>query len=343
MAAKDSFNGLCIVRRVTWKKLESIFLDKNLKHIVTTKDSSLKFLANVLYEYKQKDPAKFGGNFRFVSTEAEALKKEAEGQIKNWNLFFREEVHNISLVDAERIFIEGKYDLPCLREIVKKEEQAAVEENVAYATEEENIVYVGEKSSPNRPICGLLLLDTETGGLDENETSLLTFYGKILDTNFKSIDSLSVKMKENDGRVLVNRAAIKKNKLNLETHVKEAVTYDKARAVIGNWLIKHTQNRRSVLIPVAHNLEFDKRFLTAKGVIPSWETIFGRDSICTKQLVTFLRLIGLIQMEDLSTSLEKVAAHFNINTDNAHDAKIDVEMMEQILLIACKLALEGKK
>jgi len=106
----------------------------------------------------------------------------------------------------------------------------------------------------------ILAFDTETGGLDPKEASLLTAYFEVLDENFNTIDSLNLLVKPDDDLIKANQQALAINKINIEEHVKGAIPYKTAKEILKAFLAKHS-SKYDKLTPVAHNIDFDLGFV----------------------------------------------------------------------------------
>jgi DNA polymerase III alpha subunit (gram-positive type) len=177
-----------------------------------------------------------------------------------------------------------------------------------------------------------LAFDTETGGLDPKESSLLTAYFAILDDNLNTIDSLSLKVKPDDGLFKANPEALAINKINLEEHDAAAVTYQEAGAQLAKLIAKHS-SKYDKLTPIAHNIEFDLSFvyehLLSKKL---WENGVSYRKIDTAQIANFLKLAGLLdnkQQVNLGGLAETLGVQFF--GDGAHSAQADVEVMIGVL------------
>lgn len=177
-----------------------------------------------------------------------------------------------------------------------------------------------------------VVLDCETGGLDENRHSLLTAYFCVIDERLQKIDDLSLKIKPNDGIYRIDTSALKVNKIDLVKHADGAVTAEVAARQLTIFLSKHTKGGESPLTPVGHNLSFDEKFIKEQlltqvktGATPEelWDIYFGRDFVDTKGLASVLKLKGRIP-EDWSTSLKSMAGLLGTEYKNAHTAEGDV-------------------
>jgi len=171
--------------------------------------------------------------------------------------------------------------------------------------------------------------DTETGGLLPKEADILTFYGAILDEDFKLIDEINLKLKP-DGRLPQAHAdALRVNGINLQEHLAdpETITYSDAKVKIVTLLKKYLKKRGrySNIRPLGQNVQFDLEF-TWEHIIPraEWDSIVHYGKIDTKLIVDFLKDSGWFP-RDLG-SLGSVVDYLQIAKRNAHNAKEDTLM-----------------
>jgi len=173
--------------------------------------------------------------------------------------------------------------------------------------------------------------DSETGDLLPSKGHLLTLYMGLFDEDFRLLEELDLKLKPNDGQLLLASAeALKINGINLKVHMEDptTITYAEAKEKIMATLKRHLKRngRYSNLIPMAYNADFDIKFVQYY-ILPEeeWNSILHYGKIDPKQVVDFLKDCGWI---DRSVgSLGSVAEYFNVPKRNAHTAKDDTFMM----------------
>lgn len=177
------------------------------------------------------------------------------------------------------------------------------------------------------------IYDTETGGLDHNVHSLLTFYGAFLDENLNPIDEIDLKLKPKDGIYHVTAGALAVNKINLVQHDKEAVTYEDGAMMLWEKLAKHSDNGRTKLIPVGHNTQFDKGF-TVRYMIPDvqWRKVLDYHSLDTVTLAYILKLAGKINTRSLSLGPLAKAIGVQVNDSDLHGARVDTMTDRDVLI-----------
>ncbi len=176
----------------------------------------------------------------------------------------------------------------------------------------------------------ILAFDTETGGLDAKEASLLTAYFEIIDSDFNTLDKLSLKVMPDDGIIKANPEALAINKIDLEQHKKEAITYTEGRKQLTALLAKHS-SKFDKLVPLAHNIDFDLDFVHTH-LLPkkSWELYNSYRKLDTANLANFFKLVGWFP-KDQKMALGDLAKNLEIEVKGAHTSDGDVAMMIQIL------------
>jgi len=184
------------------------------------------------------------------------------------------------------------------------------------------------------------LFDCETGGIDRN-TSLLTLFGMILDEKLTVQDTISLKIKPDDGVYHVKAAGLKVNKINLVEHEKEATTATEAAREFENFICKHSLGETK-LIPTGHNLSLDVEFCKRNFLRGDqdegggWDKFFSYRSLDTATLAHGLILAGKLP-EDLDCSLSSLAKYFEIDYSGAHNAEFDAKLTLAILIFLIKL------
>lgn len=178
----------------------------------------------------------------------------------------------------------------------------------------------------------LLAFDTETGGLDPKDSSLLTAYFEVLDSDFKTLDSLYLRVKPNgEDLIKANPSALAINKIDLTKHQEIAIPYAEASQQLLTMLTKHS-SKYDKLVPVAHNIDFDLGFvfeyLASKKV---WDSLVSYRKLDTANLANFFTLTGHFPSNQ-KFSLGEVAKSMEINFDgDAHSADADTKVMIQVL------------
>lgn len=172
--------------------------------------------------------------------------------------------------------------------------------------------------------------DSETGGLNENSADLLTWYGCIMDEEYKILDELYLKLKPDGGRLPVAEAgALKVNGINLSAHLAdpETVPYSVGRERLEAMIRKHLKRngRFSNITPMGYNCPFDVRW-TQKHLLEqdAWQSLLHYKTHDVMAVVDALKKYGIFPKT--LGSLSTVVEYLKVPTRGAHNAKEDTLM-----------------
>ena len=171
----------------------------------------------------------------------------------------------------------------------------------------------------------MIAMDIESGGISK-DTSLLTCYSAILDSQLNIIDDLYLYVKPDDNKYVVEGQGMRVNGINLAEHDKKALTYKQAGTIFYNFLQKN--KGENVLKPLGHNIRFDLEKL-ANTIISHnslWQFISYR-TLDTGTISGFAAELGLLP-KDLNAGLASLAEYFKVGkqAEFNHCAKHDVEL-----------------
>lgn len=175
------------------------------------------------------------------------------------------------------------------------------------------------------------LFDTETGGLHPKEVSLLSFFGLVLDKNFKVLDDINLLIRPDDGRYRLDIDAMKVNKIDILKHHELAITESEAAKKLKEFLWRNAGYSNEKLIPAGHNIgrldiPMGERLLG----FDEWNRMFAHRTVDTGTIAQFLVLRGTLP-ETNNCSLRQLCEHYKIDYTGAHDAKRDVFMTLEVL------------
>lgn len=105
-----------------------------------------------------------------------------------------------------------------------------------------------------------IAFDLESGGITPG-CSVLSAFFTILDQNMKPLDSLSLKVKPNDGNYTVTGEGLEVNGIDLVAHDKIAMTYGAAGSALRDFLITWSDNAKVKLIPMGKNVNGDIKWI----------------------------------------------------------------------------------
>jgi DNA polymerase III alpha subunit (gram-positive type) len=179
-----------------------------------------------------------------------------------------------------------------------------------------------------------LAFDTETGGLDPEQASLLTAYFAVLDENFNAIAELDLKIKNDKNELYhVTGEALKINGINLVEHHGDNRNSTKGIASLQLKDLLHANFTDEALIPIGHNVDFDIGFIQ-KHLIPKelWDRYVSYRKLDTAVIGNFLKAKKIIP-SNISGSLGGLAKFFKIDigTGSLHNAKIDTVVCVSLL------------
>lgn len=184
----------------------------------------------------------------------------------------------------------------------------------------------------------ILFIDTETGGLNPAEHSLLSI-ALVVWQDLKIIDSIELFI--NDGVLSVTEQAIEINKIDLEEHKKNSIAPTDAIKKIKEFLQTHFENLDNSTITLAgHNINFDVNFLRFFLIKnnENFSTYFSHRFIDTSSILYYLFLSERLKCKALS--LSEAFQLFGIKIENRHtalgDAIATAELFTKLILLTKK-------
>jgi len=189
----------------------------------------------------------------------------------------------------------------------------------------------------------LLLIDTETGGLDPAVHSILSIAALVLNYDGQVVDqyyALINEGEENAGFITATEGALKVNGLSVERCEQEGLhPRGVVRELLG-MLLANGMEKGCTL--VGHNVAFDRDFLRrlfAKAYATElFDTTFSHRMLCTQSGAGLLDQAGVIQLS--STSLDAVCKYFDIPLERVAghhaltDARATAEVFRRLMLAA---------
>jgi DNA polymerase III alpha subunit (gram-positive type) len=172
-----------------------------------------------------------------------------------------------------------------------------------------------------------LVIDTETTGLSPEIHKTLTVGMLLVDVEhdfLEILDSSHLLIKHDDW--IIDPAAIKINKINIEEHTKNAIYPELACKQINNFVERNDLIRTPLL---GHNISFDKGFL--RELFHQGKSIpkLNNAQIDTMHLWNELKRRGQIPYS-LNSKLGTIADYFKIDYEGAHDALADCHITARV-------------
>ncbi len=182
----------------------------------------------------------------------------------------------------------------------------------------------------------ILFLDTETGGINPSENSLLSI-AFVVWQGFKIIDSIEILI--NDEKYNVTPEAININRINLDEHKKVALSPDNVIIAIDTFLNNHFKKDEKITL-AGHNINFDVNFLMHFLKEYQYNNLirFSYRNIDTATILYYLYLAGKIKQKTISS--QEAFDLFGVNTDKRHtalgDALATANLFTKLLKIITK-------
>lgn len=182
-----------------------------------------------------------------------------------------------------------------------------------------------------------LFLDTETGGLDPENNSLLTASFLITDKDGNEHSHLDLYLRPNDGVYQVTPAALRLNRLDL-TDQEGVITYSEGYRALESFLGTFTATiEGSYLVPVGWNTPFDLEFIY-KQIVPKQtfqKWLKSYKSIDLAAVWLYLKVIGKINGDgNRLVDAVQVIGGFD---HTAHDATSDMMATRYVFFALRKL------
>jgi DNA polymerase-3 subunit epsilon len=158
-------------------------------------------------------------------------------------------------------------------------------------------------------ISNYLFLDSETGGINHEQDSLLSL-GLVVAQGTNNIAQAEVLIGHEP--YIVNAKALEVNHVDLVTHHKHSLEPKEAWDKIQAFLAPHFRTDERIVL-VGHNIAFDRAFLEAflKSIGQSFQSRFSHRSIDTHSIAAALQDAGRIPAT-VSLSSNGLFEHFKI-------------------------------
>lgn len=181
----------------------------------------------------------------------------------------------------------------------------------------------------------VFFIDTETGGLDPKEHSLLSVSICRLDVlEHKVTDEFTQLIKHPVYRVTpkalsVNGIDLVKHDSNPNALYPEDAVFE-MRKWLCAYLPSYTPKYYERLIAGGHNLSFDIAFIKELGL--GWDNLFQYRTIDTQIIATFLQMVGMLSIK--GTGLSVLIKHFQVEVseEERHTSLGDVKATADVFL-----------
>ena len=180
----------------------------------------------------------------------------------------------------------------------------------------------------------LLVIDTETGGIDPLKWSILSI-GAVAWENGEILGETEILVAEQP--IQAEPGAMKVNRINLKEHAAIGLAPKRAVANLENFFLQYFPQGK---VPLAgHNIGFDIGFLQRLYRLAAldFEERFSHRSIDTSSIMNFLKLAGKLPIP--SSSLESGLKYFQIEVKDSdrHTALADARATAKLLTALIEL------
>ena len=188
------------------------------------------------------------------------------------------------------------------------------------------------------------VFDCETGGI-KSDNSLLTLYGMVLDSTFKPVDTIDLKIKPADGLYKVDPRALVVNNIDLVEHDKHAILESEAAVMFNDFSVRHAFGKK--MVPIGHNVAFDIKFVKKHLLKKSnrrlghWGAYYSHRVLDTGTIAHFMAMTGHLPPA-LSCSLGSLAEYFKLDYSKAHNADFDAKLTLEVLKKLMKLSMTNE-
>jgi DNA polymerase III epsilon subunit-like protein len=172
-------------------------------------------------------------------------------------------------------------------------------------------------------------MDTETGGLNPQMSSLLDFAVIVCDANFNVQSTFSCKTKPVDGTYQLTAGAMHVNQIDIISHDREASNYTQALESFATFLSPYLFGAK--LIPTGWNVKFDIDFIVEHifdGDRYGWNDVFHYRVFDLQSVARMYSLQGKIPSK--VGSLESAARHFGLSERQEHTALGDAYLTLEV-------------
>ena len=179
----------------------------------------------------------------------------------------------------------------------------------------------------------LLVIDTETGGLDPSMNSILSV-GAIVWEDGSLRDSFEVYVLEPN--LQIDKKAMEVNRINLlwlrEHGLNPVAAVKQFLDFIGRNFNEYQSTRDKIPI-VGHNVNFDVAFLRRLFRLAgqNYDDVFSHRVLDTAGILRFLTLTGKISISGASSTAAFEYFHVDINSSERHTALADARATGQLL------------
>ena len=180
----------------------------------------------------------------------------------------------------------------------------------------------------------LLILDTETGGLDPEKHSILQVGAILWELDAPIVGQPVFEQKIIEMPCNVDPEALAVNGIDIARHRQVALTPGEALHGFKRWLDQHFDEEKVVL--GGHNIGFDVSFIRrlyrvcyGEDGAKLYEERFSHRTLDTASIARFLIMAGLVPVQDPKSN--SLFEHFGVSPERPHDALEDAIATARLL------------
>lgn len=179
----------------------------------------------------------------------------------------------------------------------------------------------------------ILVIDTETGGLDSEKHSILTIAGVCLDTDKGTVTPL-FDLLIREATLSVDKQAMEVNKIDLNVVVKDGLSPADAVTQIVEKLQNNFPIGKQILL-AGHNVGFDvafmKRLFRLSGTTHDFGKMFSHRVLDSASLIQYLQLVGIAEAGSPNLDMLLKVAEVPYETNMRHTAIGDARLTAQAI------------
>jgi len=185
----------------------------------------------------------------------------------------------------------------------------------------------------------ILFIDTETGGLNPLENSLLSL-ALVVWQEFEIVDSKEILI--NDGVLNVTKKSLEINRINIEEHKKKALNPHEVIKEMDNFFSLHFSINEKITL-AGHNINFDVNFLRQFLISHNYNYSqrFSHRYVDTATILYYLYLSG--KLKEKAISSQEAFDLFGISVDSRHTALGDAIATTRLFTTLLRIIYKNAK
>jgi DNA polymerase III epsilon subunit-like protein len=181
-----------------------------------------------------------------------------------------------------------------------------------------------------------LVIDTETGGLEEN-CSLLSLGLVLCDNDLNTVESQHMKFKPDNDLYIVTAQGLGVNKIDIVQHDTEAVTYKLGATNLYSHLYRWSDGGKNKLIIVGKQVDGDIKRVCKYILNPNTWNNFCSCMVIDINAIFLLLQHNRVYPSDMNGSLDELLTYYQFpDPIHLHDALFDAKATLFVFREMCK-------